>query len=227
MATFARHHPGWRLVLGSPDLERAPDGVELERDTVTSSALPPAARSDVWRWWALQRGGWWSDCDVLYLRSVEPLLVGDHDAWVTTDGGTRFAGARKWWEPSPFGKRLHWEGLSIGAIGTRDGSEFAIRALKVATAGRGTGYQAHGTEALAAEWPSLSRGLSLGPLPFRFFYFGSSAPQVRALWLPAAWPHPEAFGLHWYGGSPESRPFLGAKSVDDLPACAVRRCLVP
>lgn len=223
LATFARHHPGWRMVLGSPDLEVAPAGVELERDNVTDPRLPWAARADVWRYAALRRGGLYADTDVLFRRSVEPLLEGEHDAWITQDGGHVIPGSKASWR-SVNGKKIFTRaGLSIGVLGARDGSAFFGRAYALAASTRpGTDYQSHGTSLLVRHWSTLSAGLRLGPLPFASFYGGSSAHDVRAVWSPGSEPNHKAYALHWYGGSPESAPFLGATCAADLPDCAVR-----
>jgi len=228
METFRRHHPGWEIVLGSPDLETAPHGVRLERDTVTDPRLPPQSRADVWRWHALQGGGWWSDMDVLYARNVEPLLSGKCDAWVTTDGGHALPGAKGVPFLDPVSKQKKWlrPGLSIGAIGCRQGSELARRCFAAASvASPSDDYQSHGTSLLTAQWRGLTAGLILGALPFRVFFTGASQSDVQPLWAEGAKLASEAYGVHWYGGSPESTRFVGAQSVDELPDCPVRQAI--
>lgn len=231
VATFRRHHPVWRVVLGSPELEVAPEGVELERDEVTDPSLPAHKRSDVWRWWTLQRGGWYSDTDVVYLRSVDSLLVGDHDAWVTTDGGHVLPNAKRgWrWDARHRTKKLVQDGLSIGAMAAKEGSELARRCAESASAARICpvyDYQSHGTSMLVPQWAKLTAGLSIGPLPFSALYSGSTDSDVAEIWREGSRPDPRAVGIHWYYGSPESRPFHSARGVEDLPDCAVRSAIL-
>lgn len=233
--TFRRHHPGWRLVLGSPEDRVPPPGVELLRDDVTDPALPVAARSDVWRYHVLHaHGGLYSDLDVAFVRSTEPLWEGDHDAWITTDLGTpvREAGLRMD-RGVPLRNSLgqvRWNvALSLGVLAARQGSVFYRRALELARAVRGASvdYQSHGTNLLVAHWRALHDGLSLGPVPAEAFYREGSNPTiVRRLWTQdgATFPAGE-LGVHWFGGSPESEPYLAARSLEDLPACWVRRAL--
>jgi hypothetical protein len=226
MATFATRHPEWRVVLGSPDLDEAPAGVDLECDEVTDERLPWAARSDVWRWNVLQRGGVYADTDVLFLRSLEPLLEGDHDAWITQDGGHAIPGGKRGWRVVNGRKSMVIDGLSIGVLAARRRSTFFARAHGLAAGVRASpDYQSHGTSLLTRHWRALSAGLSLGALPFRLFYSGSSAEDVRTLWKPGS-PNPDAYALHWYGGSPESAPFLKVESAESLPDCPARRALL-
>ena len=233
MVTFQRHHPEWRVVLGSPEDRDTPPGVALERDDVTRADLPPAARSDWWRWHVLgTRGGFYADTDVLFVRSVEPLLTGAHDAWITTDGGTPTKQATGWRWTYKDGKRVSKQPggprLSIGVLAAPVGGSHMFSRARALAAGMAAGddYQSHGTGLLAEHWLALSRGVSVGPLPFDCFYRGWSDEDVRALWSPGP-VKPHEIGVHWYGGSVESRPHEGAQSVEDLPDSVVRSVFVP
>lgn len=226
MATFARHNPGWRVVLGSPQVRDPPPGVELELDSWTPETLHPAARSDCWRWWTLIRGGLYSDTDVLFTGPVGPLLSGDHDAWVTQDGGHVVPGTKRGWSVHRGRKVPNVVGLSIGLLAAAEGSQFFSRVHALATAAPASGdYQSHGTSLLASNWARLTRGLSVGAIPHDLIYGGSSDEDVRAIWRHGSRPPDGAVAVHWYGGSLESSQFAGAGSTSELPDCSVRAAL--
>ena len=230
LVSFRRHHPDWEVVLGSPERRPVPAGVRLELDTETDPALPPAARSDAWRWGVLAaRGGVYADTDVVFVRPLDDLLSGDHDAWITQDFGTEVPAAGYTVgcdSPGGLRHRIPRVRVSIGVLAARAGSQFFAR---LAAAARGLGptgdYQGHGTSLVAANWKTATEGLSLGNLPGRAFYGGWSHHQVRALWAQDAAPGLGEHGVHWYGGSPESAPFAGAQGIGDLPPCRVRRAI--
>lgn len=213
------------MVLGTTeDVPGLPAWVEVERDYVTDPRLEPAQRSDVWRYHVLRGGGFYADTDVLFLRSVEPLLTGDHDAWITQDGGTGYKGAGKAVERAPGGgKRFRQHGLSIGVLAAKRGSEFFCRAYELARhVSPSPDYQSHGTVLLAKHWDELRAGLSLGAIPFAEFYGGSSNADVEALWRPGQLP--DRTGLHWYGGSPASTG-AAATSLEGLAHSVIREAL--
>lgn len=216
MLSFKRLHPDWEIVLGSPEERDVPMGIRWERDHVTDPRLPAAARSDAWRYHALsERGGVYVDTDVIMLRSVEDLFWGPHDAWITQDLGTVVPGTR-----------TH---LSIGVLAAQAGSAFFSRASALAQRTLPSGdYQSHGTSMLARSWVALARGVDLGAIPARAFYRnGSHEHHVAKLWGPEPREGFQAHevGLHWYGGCPESAPFLRARSAEDLPRSWVRKAL--
>ena len=235
LESFHRLHPDWEVVLGSPDEQDLPVWARLERDSVTDPKLPPAARSDVWRYWALaERGGLYADTDVVFLRSVEGRLFGETgvDAWITTDMGTGVPcfGAKR---VRPAGARracLEYNfRISIGLLGAPKGSAFFQRALQLSSRlGPSGDYQSCGTSLLAACWPEVAEGQVVANLPSAALYrSGSSAKDVKELW--GRGPQvigPREVALHWYGGSPESLPFVKASHLEDLPDCLVRRAIL-
>lgn len=228
LVTFRRHHPDWEVFLGSPEapVRPLPAGVEWLPDDVTTSDLPPATRSDWWRYHVLGKlGGLYADTDVLFLKNLEPLFSGDYDTWLTLDGGTEYPGAPWTYQGPALGKRR--SGVSIGLLAARPGSQFFLRAADWCSWTReSSDYQSHGTRLLVAHWEELTPGSRLGSIPFRAFYRGSSGYQVRGLWTESGAFQAREYGLHWYGGSPESLPFQGAQSVDDLPDCWVRQAIL-
>jgi hypothetical protein len=229
LVTFRRHHPDWEVYIGSPEppARPLPAGVQWLPDDVTRDGLPPAARSDWWRYHVLAKlGGFYADTDVLFTRNVEPLFDGDYDAWLTLDGGTYYPGAKWTYQGPALGKRP--SGVSIGVLAAhpaRGDARFFLRAADWCEwTHDATDYQSHGTRLLVAHWEELAAGSRLGSIPFRAFYRGSSAPDVRAIWQPGR-IEPREYGVHWYGGSPESRPYEWVRCADDLPESAVRRAL--
>jgi hypothetical protein len=209
------------VILGSPEnRDDAPPGVEVMIDSASNPNLPIAARSDQWRWWALSvLGGFYSDTDVIFIRSVENVFRGEYDAWITSDLGTEVDDTEV-----PKAQRLK---ISIGVLGARRNSMFFARAYEIARrVPTSTDYQSHGTRLLATYWDDLTKGVRLGQIPSRLFYGhgGSTEKQVRDLWGPDIFGQEEV-GLHWYGGSPASKPYLNATSKEQLPDSWVRKAL--
>lgn len=223
IVSFCRLHPDWEVVLASPETRSVPPGCRYVFDRVTDSRLAPAARSDVYRYHALaEYGGLYADTDVIFMRNVEPLFNCDkRDAWITTDSGTAL----------PCMGRYHsgrWKvQLSIGVLAAPKGSQFYKRVFNSArNVAPCEDYQSHGTSLIVKQWDHLSHGLLFGEIPGKAFYRGSSAKQVHPLWHTDEGGFGEhEYGLHWYGGSVESTPFLAARSVEDLPQGLVRRAL--
>lgn len=216
LVSFVRHHPGWDVVLASPEDRPVPEGVRLVRDDVTDPRLPPAARSDAWRWHVLaMSGGLYADTDVLFLRSVEPIFSADTEAWLTQDTGT------------PLVKKHRGPRFSIGVVASQPGAAFFRRLDELARCEPASeDYQSHGTSLIVRHWASLPRE-RLANLPGRAFYRGAVPESIAALWQPCGdvvfGPH--EFGLHWYGGSRRSERAAVARSDDELPDCLVRRAL--
>lgn len=213
-------------MLGSPEQRTTPEGVEWLPDDVTNADLPPAARSDWWRWHVLGKlGGFYADTDVLFVRNVEPLFSGDFDAWLTLDGGTEYHGAPYVYQGPALGKRR--SGVSIGVAAAQPGSQFFLRAADWCAWTKDRDYQALGTRLLVAHWNELMVGVRMGPIPYRAFYRGSSDDHVRGLWSDAASGiSPHEYGVHWYGGSRESAAHARATCAEDLPRCLVREALL-
>lgn len=226
LQSFVQLHPGWEVQLASPEQRTVPPGVQLVLDTITDPRLAPAARSDVWRYHALAvRGGLYADTDIVFLRNVEPLFREDKDAWITTDLGTHVP--HFGWLNTSHGRRVSSVSISIGVLGARPASLFFTRAWEHARRVDPSGdYQSHGTTMLAAKWEEIARGVAVGVIPSEAFYReGSSRPLVRQLWATDGPLDANEYGLHWYGGSPESERYLGVKSIEQLPKCLVRTAL--
>lgn len=226
LETFRKLHPSWHIVLGTPDgLVDAPLWVQIEQDTVSPAHFPVAVRSDIWRWYALStRGGLYADTDVIFVRNVEEMFAGDHDAWLTTDLGTPVEYDGMYISPET--GRAAWKtSVSIGVLAARERSELFGHLLHVSLENRVGGGQSHGSELLAKYWRMATRGLSVGKIPAAAFYDRGSADfEVRGIWDGSrAQLLPEMFGLHWYGGSTESRPFERAQALRDLPARSLVR----
>ncbi len=226
--SFQRFHPEWTVMLGSPEANDghsgrlcAPPGVQVVADLVSDARLAPAARSDVWRWSVLAtRGGLYADTDVVFFRSVEPLLQGENDAWITLDMGTPI------WPSFQTRKSKAIGNVSIGVLASVPGSVFFTRLLNLARAKcPEDDYQSHGTRLIAPHWEEISASVEIGRLPARSFYRGSSNHQVQPLWTESGKFSPHEYGVHWYGGSVVSAPYEHVKSVAELPQCWVRKAL--
>ena len=213
------------MVLGSPEDRDVPPGVELLLDDVTDPLLPPAARSDCWRWHVLRSGGFYADTDVIFLRNVEALFRGNRDAYITQDIGTPISRQRGGYRAD--GSRSTVPSISIGVLGAREGSIFFQRVHHHARRQPpGTDYQSHGTLLLVQRWAEFTRNLMIYNIPGSAFYRqGSSARHVRKLWTETGEFDPTEYGLHWYGGSPESAPYLDVPSAESLPECWVKRAV--
>lgn len=224
--SFLRLHPGWRVYLASPEEIELPAGVLFLRDDVTGPHLSPAARSDTWRWHTLAKmGGIYADTDVIFTRNVESLFQDPADAWMTLDMGTPVTKAG-------FDEHDYtaWKiRASIGVLASVRGSKFFARLARASLSERvSSDYQSHGTALIASQWSELvADGVTVANIPARLFYAGgSSARQVRVLWEPQTCGAEDLrgmFGVHWYGGSPESAPYCSVRSPEDLPAGSVVR----
>ncbi len=225
LITFCRHHPDWDVVLGSPVDREVPDGVRLEKDTYTDPSLPPAAKSDVWRWMILStRGGLYSDTDVIFTRNVEPLFQEDCDAWITMDIGTEMP-----WKNSIIR-------VSIGVLGAREHSTFYARLSKMAECippiAASYDYQSHGTSMLRSYFSTMAHQVVMGNIPKMAFYGRGDSTKggVQSLWQKRrSWSgplDPTEYGIHWYGGNPESAKWMNVGSVESLPECYVRGALM-
>lgn len=226
LVSFVQHNPNWDVVLGSPETRSVPAGVRLVRDCVSDPRLAPAARSDVWRYHVLaQHGGFYADTDVIFLQSVEPLFEEKKDAWITSDMGTPIP--QYGYYRGENGRWISKVGISIGVLAAKKGSVFFTQAAQIASEAPVTpDYQSHGTRLLVAHWRELARRSSFGAIPSDAFYRGSSAHQVKPLWTESGGFRLKEYGLHWYGGSAESLPYQGARSIDDLPDCWVKQALL-
>jgi hypothetical protein len=220
LITFKKHHPTWKVTLWSPEDREVPPGVELGRDTITDIYLPPAARSDVFRYYLLHTyGGVYADTDIIFLKNLEPMLDHTCDAMLTMDIGTPI--------------RVHSiTKVSIGVLAAKQGSVFFRRMFDLAfgkpgEVREGDIYQTHGTNLIVKYWESLRDGVSLTNIPARYFYgHGSSKRFVERLWNSHTEDFPEAYGIHYYAGSYESKPFIDARSQEELPDCIIRDALL-
>ncbi len=225
LISFQRCHPTWEVVLGVTEPHSAPLGVRVVLDDISNPALPAAARSDVWRWYVLSKyGGVYADTDVIFIHSIEPLFQEERDAWLTFDMGTPIwhCGRMRGTD----GRVRAKVNISIGVLAAASGSVFFNSLYTVSrTEARSENYQSHGTCLIAKHWNTISRGVQFGGIPSEAFYRGSSRNQVRPLWTETGKFSEEEIGLHWYGGSEESKPFLNVKSAAELPECWVRKAL--
>lgn len=226
LVSFRKHHPDYQVILGSPENRQVPPGVTLARDRVTSSSLPAAARSDLWRYRMLaEHGGVYADTDVIFVRRVDQLFQdAAKDAWITQDLGTGVPGTGR----MRLERGISWRTrLSIGVLAARPGSRFFTTAAAIAAVTPSShDYQSHGTKLLARNWSALN-GPSVGQIPASAFYrHGSNEDYVRDLWHRPDDVRPHEYGIHWYGGSRATEIFLEARSVADLPDCVVRRAIL-
>lgn len=226
LISFRDHHPGWDVVLGSPEEQDPLRGIRCLRDTITDPTLPPVARSDVWRYQVLaETGGFYADTDVIFTRNVTPLFEGKrYDAWITLDMGTPVPCFG--WCRNSLGKRMGRVEISIGVLAGVPGSPFFERAAVVAKQHPPKpDYQCFGTQMLASHWPSIASGSKVGNIPAGAFYQGSTNKDVSRLWKSGDLES-DIYGLHWYGGSPESAPYMNALSLEDLPDSLVRDVII-
>lgn len=233
LISFQRHHPGWKVVLGTQEGPwgslGAPPGVQVVLDDVSDPRLPVAARSDVWRWAMLARhGGVYADTDVIFLRPITPLFSSDgFDVWLTTDMGTPVpsGGWDKYVYKSRWRARFRVS-ISIGVLVAHPNSKLFAKALALSCRSHTSDdYQSHGTSLLVEHWQELIVDQNVGNIPGRAFYRGSSEEDVKRLWTETGGFTYEEYGLHWYGGSPESRPYERITSAEELPDCWVRTSL--
>lgn len=164
-------------------------GVTVEH-YVPPIALPPQQAQDMRRWDVLASGGKWADMDVLFAATLPPI---EGDAISCRDGVLRV-------------------GLTSGA----PGGVFAdVRAMALQGYDPSR-YQTLGTEAIYA----LAFGERLTPeevvgrdtLAALEKVTGKHVENLPTEWLQPFEPHelhehdelPDCYGLHWFGGYPES-----------------------
>jgi hypothetical protein len=209
--SFAREHPDWRTFLYT-DCDPGPvPGVEvrsIEKPGVISQETWDAAhapeRSDLWRYhWLATEGGLYSDTDMIYYDSVEPMLK-ELDEKGCESGITQDSGYR------PFNKG--GLSLSIGVLSSHPGSVFYKRILEKLVERSGSfenDKQSFGVVPILGMWPELTSGILVGNIPGRFFYGKFSASGTRnavqaalsSVWRPGVDLSPGAVALHWFGSS--------------------------
>ena len=226
LTSFQKLHPEWHVVLGSPEDRNVPAGVTLLRYTVTDPLLPPAARSDVWRWHALHKyGGVFSDTDVVFVKPIEVLFQEEKDVWLTLDMGTPVPhyGVKRRSRHAPVEAMVS---VSIGIVGARRGSLFMSRLAELARRTPvSSDYQSHGTTLITKNWKELYKDVEFGPIYSHHFYpYTSSHKEVIKLWQPGQLAE-ELLGVHWYGGSPASTLYGQVQCLADLPESLVKTAL--
>lgn len=229
LASFRYYNPGWPIYLASAqctkrawkskelddqeycgeDYRNRLDQLNIERVTWNPpiSNLPPAHACDLYEWsWLSKIGGFYSDMDILYIRSIDSLyeLIKDSDAMFCKAG----------------------RDLAIGLLAASEDCTLFDAILKEALKSvKPSTYQGAGTEAVyrvAGVWPvNLNKdpgvsGRAIKQLRLLF-------PALKICEIPGKTVYPyiwttadrlydrveefstETVGIHWYGGLKSSQ----------------------
>jgi hypothetical protein len=228
VASFADLNPDWQIIVHYPEephegitwssrehrstakseidyfaLLSEIDGCEIKEFDFAGieprARLPEVIRSDLARWHLLAHdGGWWSDCDILFVRSMSTLDISDKVHVVSVSQMNRA------------GNNLS----SIGFLGS-DTSDYATGffkdVLQVAQAGcNPLQYQSAGTiafEPVMQAWLGKLPLHSIRVLPPSVVYPAQSWEAKRLYGGSPPPLGPDAIGIHWFGGFGQSQHF--------------------
>ncbi len=211
--TFAAQHPDWRTILYTDCDPGEVPGVEvreIKKPEAVSAATWEVAhapeRSDLWRYhWLSTEGGVYSDTDIIYYGSIEPLIR-DLDDRGCESGITQDSGYR------PHGRGSL--ALSIGVLSSHAGGRFFGRLFEhLAREGSlQNDNQSFGVVTIHSMWSKFTSGIEVGNIPGRLFYgkFSFSARRhesqraIASVWKGGVPLSPEAVALHWFGSSEHS-----------------------
>lgn len=160
------------------------------------NSVHEAQRADFFKWYILStEGGIWSDIDILYVQSIDPLIIDTDVALTYFDYPT--AG--------------FLASIPNGAVfkTLAEGAQDLFKRNML------SGYQSLGPDLVSNKFPSFETMKATYPairfrnLPMEIFYpFKPNTEDMRRMFFRAACRLPkETVGIHWYNGHPLAKKY--------------------
>jgi len=234
LQSFRLHHPDWKIVLASPEVEcgrrswnthenddtgyvghdynEEVDALGVTRETWSSPihSLAPAHACDLFQWGALATsGGFYSDMDVLWLRSLEPLrrqIEATNAAFCLEDGMMAIGFCASQPQCQIFRDILqHGLGGPCGHVPSYQwyGTELVYRFAGVTPMQAKHPSEAAGVQvvrALRERYPDMD----IATLPQNTVYPFDWREIGKIFESDVSVPE-ECLGMHWFGGDPLSQ----------------------